>query len=269
MLSLPHFEMLFAQKCALVSGLLLLVHGQPRPCPNNFHAVFADMHDGDKKEVSVSGKTMTIKPSGNNQTWIVKTGFDDDNCVANNVDFSVPGKPGPPPVNLTAALWLVESTTGYKKEFEFTDPSGTLAAKNFPLNRWVELGQPVRKIYDACPKRLHGVYADMHDGDKKLVILEGSDMIIKPYGNNQTWVVRAKANVKYCSAVIDFNVPGKPGPPPVNLTATFWRGTRAPLPVLKTEFEFTDPTGTLAAADYPLNHWVEISSDPVVATQVV
>jgi len=105
------------------------------------------------------------------------------------------------------------------------------------------------------------VFDDMHDGDKKVVIVskDGSEMIIKPIHNNQTWIVKTKFDQKTCSAVIDFNVPGKPGPPPVNLTATFLEGQRAGFvwEAKTTEYEFTDPSGTLAAADFPLNHWVQ------------
>jgi len=81
---------------------------------------------------------------------------------------------------------------------------------------------------------------------------------IKPSGNNETWVVDAELDSKSCSAVIDFNVPGKPGPPPVNLTATLWASRSAK--GSKSELEFTDPSGTLAEGSFPLNHWVELSA---------
>merc|ERR1719149_345021 len=115
-------------------------------CPTqDTKMVYADMHDGDKKEVTISGTSMTIKPSGNNQTWVVKANLDAKSCSA-IIDFNVPGKPGPPPVNLTATL--IGSITGWPRNvqqktlFEFTDPSGTLASKDFPLNHWVQLGPP-------------------------------------------------------------------------------------------------------------------------------
>ena len=62
------------------------------------------------------------------------------------------------------------------------------------------------------------------------------------------------------------NVPGKPNPPPVSLTATilvsefFGPGDST---VLKRIVEFTDPSGTLAATSFPLNQWV-----PVVGQEV-
>merc|ERR1719245_2761590 len=112
-----------------------------------------------------------------------------------------------------------------------------------------------------CPDKLKAIYADMHDGDEKAVEIDGKAMIIKPSGNDQTWVVNAELDVNSCNAIIDFNVPGKPGPPPVNLTATLWFSVSAS--GKKTEFEFTDPSGTLADAAFPLNHWVEVSKNDV------
>jgi len=225
-------------------------------------AVYADMHDGDKKEVIISGKSMTIKPSGNNQTWVVNAKLDAESCSA-VVDFSVPGKPGPPPVNLTATFWYSISTNKERKtEFEFTDPTGKLPAG--PLNRWVQLSKDVAARTPPCQTSLKAVYADMHDGDMKEVTISETSMTIKPSGNNQTWVVKSHVDPKSCSAVLNFNVPGKPGPPPVNLTATLWTTfSGADMKERLTEFEFTDPSGTLAAADFPLNHWVEIKKEMI------
>jgi len=252
---------------AIISGLLVVASGHKSSCPDKLQAVYADMHDGDQKEITISGTSLTIKPSGNNQTWTVTSEVDVKSCSA-SIDFDVPGKPGPPPVNLTATLWNILSSQGTKTEFEFTDPTGTLADKDFPLNRWVELTEsPTTKEFH-CRYWLDAVYADMHDGDMKQIIIDGppeamkpygASLTIKPYGNNQTWIVKSTIDRKTCTANIDFNVPGKPGPPPVNLTATFLYNERSAGTDRKSEFEFTDPTGTLAAADFPLNHWVEIS----------
>lgn len=257
-----------ASRCAFVSSLLLLAAGQePQPCPDGhcncpgyLQAVYADMHDGDQKEVTISGKSLTIKPSGNDQTWIVKTELDLRSCSA-NIDFNVPGKPDPPPVNLTATLWFVLSSKDNKTEFEFTDPSGTLAAKDFPLNRWVELKKPTVGNSVTCQKHREAVYADMMTGDKKLVIVDGEDMIIKPYHNDQNWIVETKVNLNTCSAFAEFNVPGKPGKLH-RYMATFLYTKSLEGKDMKSEYEFTDPSETLASSDFPLNHWVEISGDP-------
>merc|ERR1712070_732334 len=121
---------------------------------------------------------------------VVHAQLDRTSCSA-SVDFNVPGKPGPPPVNLTATLWQSRSASGMKTEFEFTDPSGTLAEPEFPLNRWVELKAGLEEAAFHCPRQLSVVYAYMHDGDKKAVTVQGSKLQIKPSGNDETWVVDA------------------------------------------------------------------------------
>merc|ERR1711920_834085 len=212
------------------------------------------------KEVIISGTSMTIKPSGSSQAWVVHSEFDPESCSA-VVDFNVPGKPDPPPVKLTATLWYSMSSDLKKTELGFTDPSGTLAARGFPLNRWVDISEVThRKPSGACPTSLQAVYADMHDGDRKEVTISGTFITVRPSGNNQSWVVKSELDAGSCSASIDFNVPGKPSPPPVSLTATLWYTSSATTLATagNTEFEFTDPSGTLAPAGYPLNHWVEI-----------
>jgi len=237
-------------------------------CPEKLEAIYADMHDGDKKQITISGKSLTIKPSGSNQTWVVNANFNVESCSA-IVDFNVPGKPGPPPVNLTATLWYSYSSQNERKsEYEFTDPTGTLPAG--PLNRWIELGHETTATPSPCPTAWKAVYSDMHDGDMKEITISGTSLTIKPSGNNQTWVVKSQVDPKSCSAAIDFNVPGKPGPPPVNLTAALLTTIVPKDQAMRiTEFEFTDPSGTLAAADFPLNHWVEIKKEHVDGTMVV
>jgi hypothetical protein len=101
-------------------------------------------------------------------------------------------------------------------------------------------------------------FADQHDGDKKTVAVTADGMVtITPYDNSQSWVVKSILDEKTCSAVIDFNVPGKPSPPPINLTATSYI-LENPVSDDKVAIVFTDPTGTLAAPTYPLNTWIEI-----------
>jgi len=109
-------------------------------CPTALRAVFADMHDGDMKEVTIEGSSLMITPSGNNQVWELKTVLD-SNCQA-VVDFKDSGKPAYPPVNLTATFWQAKNQASFKAIFEFTDPSGTLADPDAPLNHWVQL-EPV------------------------------------------------------------------------------------------------------------------------------
>ena len=110
-----------------------------------FHNIFADMHDGDQKEVSISSDgTMTIKPHGNDQKWVVMCQVDSTYCSA-DCNFNVPNKPSPPPVNITGTIWFASSTNGPKGSWasritiEWTDPSGTIAPAKFPINAWIGL----------------------------------------------------------------------------------------------------------------------------------
>lgn len=243
----------------LVAAALANAQGPGRGCDMN--QVFADMHDGDEKEVTIKGKEMTIKPHGGGQDWVVNAEIDCSRGKA-IVDFNVPGKDDHPPVPLTATLFtsLSPGRSGQRKtSFVFTDPSGTLVDDaTFPLNQWVAEESSQANRHPHCPRKLHAVFADMHDGDRKEVTIDGGAMTIKPSGNDQEWTVEAALDVKSCTAVVDFNVPGKSDFPPVNLTASFWlEHVNRHRP--QNAFEFTDPSGTLADADFPLNRWIQVA----------
>merc|ERR1711865_141397 len=128
------------------------------------------------------------------------------------------------------------------------------------------------------------VVADMHDGDKKRItfgpdgtgVLAGTfPMTIRPHGNNQTWIVHVTMVMSKGSpfntgvqGVVDFNVPGKPNPPPCNLTVALWTESTPynlgpPAPGPKRALEFTDHTGVISHDPaLPLNTWVEIPAAP-------
>ena len=75
-----------------------------------------------------------------------------------------------------------------------------------------------------------------------------------------SWIVHATIDPKFCNATVDFDVPGKPNPPPVSLTATIWTELHY-MPkgsVEKNAIEFTDPSGKLASPSVPLNTWVQL-----------
>lgn len=241
--------------------------------PDSFHAVFADMHDGDKKEVTVTGSSMVIKPSGSNQTWTVKAVFDRTSCSA-DVDFNVPGKPKPPPVNLTLSYWTALTPAGRdpvsKATFEWFDPSGKLAPADVPVNTWVQLDTQSDRPGAGCPMKLQTVFADMHDGDKKNVKIDGSSLIITPGDIKENWTVKAKLDTDTCTAIVDFNVPGKPHPPTVKFTLSLWNLFSLYQAKFqeKVSFEFTDASGTLSTKDYPLNTWVSLKLEPSMQIQV-
>jgi len=245
-------------RLALLS--LLAVFSNACECPNKINAVFADMHDGDQKEVTIDGSAVEIKPHGNSQKWQVTAALDVDSCSA-MIDFNVPGKPNPPPVKLLMTLWCAGAkfTEGglQKATFEFTDPSGKLAPASTVLNTWIELGAAKKQVTTQCPTLHKQTFADMHDGDQKIITVQNSKMTIISANSTQTWVVKADLD-DFCGAMVNFNVPGKPSPPPVPLAAHFWQLTGAD--ATKTSLEFTDPSGTLAVPGFPLNSWIQMKT---------
>ena len=78
-----------------------------------------------------------------------------------------------------------------------------------------------------------------------------------------SWTVEATMDLRFCNASVDFNVPGKPNPPPNKLTATVWRQARYLTTgiLTKNAIVFTDPSGTLALPSVPLNTWVQLRKD--------
>uniref|UniRef100_A0A7S0PX18 Uncharacterized protein n=1 Tax=Coccolithus braarudii TaxID=221442 RepID=A0A7S0PX18_9EUKA len=105
-----------------------------------------------------------------------------------------------------------------------------------------------------------GIYADMHDGDQKKVTVDAAAAVVTivPYNNDQSWIITSQLDTKFCNASIDFDVPGKPGVPPVPLLATIWSASIAAPATEKTIIEFTDPSGTIGEPGFPLNAWVLI-----------
>lgn len=106
-----------------------------------------DMHDGDKKSISVTARrsfsgfttTMTVKPYHSSESWTAKTQLD-ANCEA-TLDLRVAGKPNPPPVPLTIKVWDMVSVSlddniPDKKVVLFEDPTQTIGEGI--LNLWVE-----------------------------------------------------------------------------------------------------------------------------------
>lgn len=214
-----------------------------------------------------------ITPYNNTESWNI-TGTLDINCTA-MIDFHVPGKKAYPPVPLLTTMWILGSTDNKltKLGFEFTDPSGTLAPKDVPVNFWVQQKWPHRTSMPVgLPKPLLNpttciyeqwfkpapVFQDMHDGDAKQIKLgsvpDRNKLTIKPYKNNQTWTVKSQFDTN-CIASVNFDVPGKPNPPPVPLDARVW--SMVSIGYLERDsLLFTDPSATIAPAIVPLNAWL-------------
>jgi len=227
--------------------------------------VFYDMHDGDQKAVTFDSSSpesrhqITIKPYANTESWVVNAPFDTRFQNA-SIDFNVPGKPGPPPVNLTLSYELLFGPPRMTTLCAFTDPSGTLASPPLPLNAWISKATPVALPPSMfCPSSLSPtVYADMHDGDRKQLTISDGTLTILPSGNNQSWVVKAALDPSGCNATVDFDVPGKPNPPPVKLTAVLQQCRDGSCLTGRHTAVFYDPSGTIAPATQPLNAWLSI-----------
>ena len=114
-------------------------HATKSPCALNDGdtIVFSDQHDGDQKQVTIKGDFMTILPYANNETWSTTAFYDKAFCNA-TVDFNVPNKPSPPPCNLTATVYFMESPKSERGAIVYTDPTKTLVDDpTFPLNTWI------------------------------------------------------------------------------------------------------------------------------------
>ena len=72
--------------------------------------------------------------------------------------------------------------------------------------------------------------------------------------------MHATIDPEFCTAVVDFDVPGKPNPPSVRLTATVGIQSRFLLTgtLEKYAIEWTDPSGRLGPPSVPLNTWVQM-----------
>ena len=84
--------------------------------------------------------------------------------------------------------------------------------------------------------------------------------MIDPYNNTETWTISAPWNDVHCNASINFNVPGKPNPPPVPLTINYYLGAGGTGQPFLYEMVFNDPSGTIAKPDMPLNTWILVDS---------
>lgn len=101
--------------------------------------MFADMGDGDAKDVSISTKNgrWYLTLSQDTPRWHLTTELDAETSTA-TVDFSKSAKPDQPPVPLMATLL---ATSGGRILIEWTDPSGTLKPDPaYPLNVWITAG---------------------------------------------------------------------------------------------------------------------------------
>ena len=98
-------------------------------------------------------------------------------------------------------------------------------------------------------------FADMGDGDEKIVSVEGLTLTLSQ--TEPLWNLTATLDDTDCTASIDFSKSDKPGYPPVPIIAHLLDTSVGTM-----EIEFTDNTGELNEdPTYPLNVWATV--DPL------
>ncbi len=96
------------------------------------------------------------------------------------------------------------------------------------------------------------IFYDIHDGDYKSIKIKNYKYTIFPYKNNQKWIINGKLNHKL-EGIINFNVKGKPNPPPVNLLLKLKKINSKNIIIL-----FFDPSGQISPKNQPVNIWYNI-----------
>ena len=129
----------------------------------------------------------------------------------------------------------------------------------------LEQREPLAAAENCVPpagKTYSMVLSDIHDGDKKRFDITGSSdpklasITLSPYNNSQSWTGHASWNGTGCFAMIDFNVPGKPPPPPVKLLMSYVFDAKLKQGPFFPMMSFTDPSGTIASKSTVLNLWL-------------
>jgi len=218
----------------------------------DFSNAFADMHDGDVKNVTVTEEGFITLSQSSPVAWEVKTRIDLETCVA-LIDFSNSTKPAKPPVPLNARV--MQSSVGTLL-FEFTDPSGTLNKdKTYPLNIWTT--EKELPAADACTTFGPISFQDMHDGDVKTVSL-GKDLVLR-MGQEGIWNLTTPVDPKTCKATVDFSKSTKPAKPPVPLEVSVSVASGNDQ-IKRFMMTYTDPSGTLnKIKTFPLNIWESVT----------
>jgi hypothetical protein len=137
--------------------------------------------------------------------------------------------------------------------------SASLAFANelLPAASSIALASTERSPQTCFSSGTYSIYKDIHDGDEKRIdFLTNDSILIRPFGNNETWSVSAPLDRATCSAVVDFRVKGKPSPPPCKLSVIFLRLTQFTGEIIGSLAQFSDPSGTLPPG--PLNTWVAL-----------
>jgi len=233
---------------------------------------FADMHDGDTKDVELANGVLTISDPGG--SWQTQLDLDPTTC-SGQVDFNVPGKPNPPDENLTLAMLSsfasessCSSSSNYVLSFSEVGDTGYT-----PVNQWVQpTGTQVPGTNYTCfpedQTSRNTFYVDVGAGDQKIVKTSCSSATctveITPKTGDASWTITGNIDRTTCSGMVD----GTPAGMQASLRASFrvsrWFGQTilmdADTSPLEYFLEFTDPDGT------QVNQWVELGNPDILPT---
>ena len=245
-------------------------------CSSFPFASFADMHDGDVKNITVTKDGVLTMSQDYPVPWDLTVDLDPSDCTA-IVDFSKSKKPAHPPVPLKIRL---RKTSVGTNVLEFTDPSGTINPdSNYPLNVWTTEHEMLPAKGSCITSLPPTSFQDMHDGDVKIVSISNGMLTM---GQTGIWNLTTPLDSKDCKALIDFSKTSKPAKPPVPLVvsvAVAFSESRRPgegsvmSPEKKREngredgsgrnviMTWTDPSKTISTkAWYPLNLWMDVTN---------
>lgn len=100
------------------------------------------------------------------------------------------------------------------------------------------------------------IFYDIHDNDYKKILINNNKIKIFPYKSREKWEVKCEIESNY-SCYVNFNVKGKPNPPPYPLEMKISQiisNKKLSLVIL-----FFDPTGKLQKKNIPLNIWYNVN----------
>lgn len=224
---------------------------------------FNDMKDGDTKDVELANGVLTISdPAG---TWTTQLLLDPHTC-AGQVNFTVDGKPNPPPGNLTVAM-----LSSFASESSCISPSNYVLSfsevgdKSYiPVNQWVaptntQVSGTNFTCFPTDQASRNVFFIDVHAGDQKTVKTDctsaGCSVDISP-NTGGDWSMTANIDAATCSGMVDGTNAGMPASLIMSFRVSRWFGQTILMDAdespLEYFIEFSDPD-----SGAQVNQWVE------------
>lgn len=230
------------------------------------------MKDGDTKDVELANGVLTISdPAG---TWTTQLDLDPHTC-AGQVNFTVDGKPNPPPGNLTLAMLSslasessCNSPSNYVLSFSEVGDEGYT-----PLNQWVaptntQVSGTNFTCFPADQASRNVFFIDVQAGDQKIVKTDcsstGCSVEISPK-TGADWSMTANIDAATCSGMVDGTNAGMQASLNVSFRVSRWFGQTILMDAadspLEYFIEFSDPD-----SGAQVNQWVELGNPAILPT---